>query len=194
MQKVYLSRRNLQTLLNKLDRNVAAQDKESACTLVKKDTMHPVYPCSDVIEVIALEDNEYYTDRVPGRVHEADVPRVRVEYRVQVQSLKTGEWRDSINGGVDNPYASFYEAAAVAAKQEKDGCGLKYRAAITVAPPAPKEYLLEYFSYIDRKWCRSTNFDKANPFNTRAEAREALVNSRSESSTGLQYRIVEVDS
>jgi hypothetical protein len=40
--KVYLSRRNVQTLLNKLDR-VKAGDS-SACTLIKYDNQHAKYP------------------------------------------------------------------------------------------------------------------------------------------------------
>ena len=68
MQTVYLSRRNLRTLLAKLDRNVQYADS-SACTIIKTDTIHAKYPCSDVIRVVALEDAEYYTDRVPGRMH-----------------------------------------------------------------------------------------------------------------------------
>lgn len=73
MQKLYLSRRNLQTLLNKLDRN--KRDGEvSACTLVKFDITHPKYPCSDVISVTALEDEKYYTGRRAGEVFPLDVP------------------------------------------------------------------------------------------------------------------------
>lgn len=42
MHKVYLSRRNIQTLLNKLDR-VKSGDF-SACTLIKCDNQHAKYP------------------------------------------------------------------------------------------------------------------------------------------------------
>jgi hypothetical protein len=71
MKHVYLSRRNLLTLLSKLDR-VAVHGDTSACTIIKQDTVHPTYPCSDKIAVTALEDAEYYTDREPGRVHPKD--------------------------------------------------------------------------------------------------------------------------
>ncbi len=71
MKHVYLSRRNLLTLLSKLDR-VAVHGDTSACTIIKQDTVHPMYPFSDEIAVIALEDAEYYTDREPGRVHPKD--------------------------------------------------------------------------------------------------------------------------
>lgn len=73
MQRVYLTRRNLLTLLSKLDRQ--RQGEHTACTIVKNDTVHPVYPCSDQIYVTALEDEEYYTDRRPGVVHPKDTPR-----------------------------------------------------------------------------------------------------------------------
>ena len=76
MATIYLSRRNLQTLLNKLDRNKASGEKVSACTLIKQDTKHPKYPCSDVTSVIAVEDDDYYgtSGRPAGEVHELDIP------------------------------------------------------------------------------------------------------------------------
>jgi hypothetical protein len=71
--KVYLTRRNLLTLLSKLDR--AAKGEETACTLVKRDNAHPRYPQShSEIVVTALEDDVYYTDRAPGDVHPSDTP------------------------------------------------------------------------------------------------------------------------
>ena len=71
MQTVYLTRRNLRTLLAKLDRNLEVPNS-SACAIIKTDTVHPKYPCSDAVEVIALEDAEYYTERAPGRMHPAE--------------------------------------------------------------------------------------------------------------------------
>lgn len=73
MQRLYLTRRNLQTLLNKLDRNKLQPGSSEAC-LAKTDTVHPKYPCSDAIYVYALEDAEYYGDRLPGEVLPADDP------------------------------------------------------------------------------------------------------------------------
>lgn len=65
MQHVYLSRRNLITLLSKLDRKKVDSDIETYIN--KHDTKHPVYPQTDpFIKVTALEDEEYYTDRDPG--------------------------------------------------------------------------------------------------------------------------------
>lgn len=74
MQRVYVTRRNLLTLLSKLDRKKAGEQTERM--LVKTDTLHPQYPCSEVIIIMALEDEEYYTDRQPGRLHPADEANV----------------------------------------------------------------------------------------------------------------------
>lgn len=62
MQTVYLTRRNLLALLDKLD------NPNSYKTLIKYDTEHPKYACSDIIRVVALENEDYYTDREPGPV------------------------------------------------------------------------------------------------------------------------------
>jgi hypothetical protein len=73
MIQLYLTRRNLQTLLNKLDRNRTTPGA-SQCKLLKQDTLHPVYALKEPIMVTALEDEEYYTDRSAGQVHPEDVP------------------------------------------------------------------------------------------------------------------------
>ena len=67
MNHIYLTRRNLQTLLNKLDR------PGSQCTIIKYDTSHPKYPCSTATIVTAVDDDEYYKDREPGEMHHMDV-------------------------------------------------------------------------------------------------------------------------
>lgn len=70
---VYLTRRNLKTLLNKLDRNKSGGD--SLCTIIKYDTWHPDYPQTmSACAVRAVEDDDYYTDREAGEVHPDDVP------------------------------------------------------------------------------------------------------------------------
>ena len=70
--RVFLTRRNLETLISKLDAN-KAHAGTSACTLVKQDVTHPRYPQTHpTIVVKALEDDEYYTDREPGRVRKFD--------------------------------------------------------------------------------------------------------------------------
>ena len=72
MEQVYLTRRNLLTLLSKLDRR--AKGELTSCTLIKNDTIHLKYPCSSPTAITAIEDGEYYTDRMPGPVHPKDEP------------------------------------------------------------------------------------------------------------------------
>lgn len=73
MQTVYLTRRNLLVLLSKLDR--AARGEVTFRTIIKQDTEHPKYPSSDITQVTAVEDADYYTDdRMIGPVHPADEP------------------------------------------------------------------------------------------------------------------------
>jgi hypothetical protein len=76
MQKLYLSRRNLLALLSKLDRNVK-EPGSSVCTIIKQDTVHPKYPSTDVIEVVAVEDADYYYERPAGEIFYADEPTTR---------------------------------------------------------------------------------------------------------------------
>ena len=73
METLYLSRRNLLTLLSKLDRK--KNGEMTQCCIIKCDNQHPKYPQSmDSIAVHAIEDDEYYTDRIPGYVNEKDNP------------------------------------------------------------------------------------------------------------------------
>jgi hypothetical protein len=73
METVYLSRRNLLTLLSKLDRKAAGESTE--CTILKFDNTHSRFPQSmQSIAVIAIEDAEYYQERDAGSVHPKDTP------------------------------------------------------------------------------------------------------------------------
>ena len=74
MQIVYLTRRNLLTLLSKLDRN-KVESGVSQATLIKRDRVHPIFPCTDEITVTAVEDEDYYVDRAAGEVFPLDLPR-----------------------------------------------------------------------------------------------------------------------
>jgi len=76
MEIVYLSRRNLLTLLSKLNRKANGEDTQ--CALIKGDTKHPKYPQSmKSIMVVVLEDDEYYTERNAGTVHQADEAAIK---------------------------------------------------------------------------------------------------------------------
>lgn len=71
--QVFLSRRNLLTLLSKLDRQ--ASGEATLCTIRKHDMEHPVYPQSHAtIQVTAVEDEAYYIDRNAGVVMPQDDP------------------------------------------------------------------------------------------------------------------------
>lgn len=66
---VFLSRRNLEALLAKLDHNKSDPAVPSACTIIKRDDSHTVYPQSiPVVVVTAVEDGDYYIDRSPGPI------------------------------------------------------------------------------------------------------------------------------
>lgn len=76
--QVYLSRRNLLTLLSKLDGVKAGE--ASLCTLVKYDTVHPTCPQSHpVIRVTAVEDENYYFERSAGVIRESNATRIGQE-------------------------------------------------------------------------------------------------------------------
>ena len=73
MKQIYLTRRNLLTLLNKLDRQRAGD--ATYCTIVKNDTAHAKYPMPEAMMLTAIEDEDYYDEREPGPVHPSDEPR-----------------------------------------------------------------------------------------------------------------------
>lgn len=73
-EKVYLSRRNLLTLLSKLDRVAAGE--HSNCTIIKCDNVHPTHAQTmKEINVIAVDDAVYYAKRAAGDVHPSDEPK-----------------------------------------------------------------------------------------------------------------------
>jgi hypothetical protein len=74
-ERIFLTRRNLLTLLSKLDR--AQQGEHTNRTLIKSDDQHPTMPQTmQVCFVVAVEDEDYYKDRPPGGVHPKDDPRL----------------------------------------------------------------------------------------------------------------------
>lgn len=76
MQTIYLSRRNLQVLLNKLDRNKEAGASVSQCTIIKVPNPTNYVQTMPECAVVAVEDEDYYTDRIePGTMHPSDEPR-----------------------------------------------------------------------------------------------------------------------
>lgn len=66
---VYLSRRNLLTLLAKLD--CVKAGNPSFCTIIKRDNTNKKYPQTHpAIACIAVENEDYYCDRKPGVMRE----------------------------------------------------------------------------------------------------------------------------
>ena len=73
-EQIFLSRKNLETLLNKLNRN-KEDPGASQCTLLKCDNKHKKYPQSmPEILVTAVENDDYYTDRDAGYILPIDDP------------------------------------------------------------------------------------------------------------------------
>ena len=69
--QIYLSRRNLLTLLSKLDRQAAGD--ETACAIIKSaNPADPYCNTIDQVVVTAVADEEFYADRSPGTMHPAD--------------------------------------------------------------------------------------------------------------------------
>lgn len=74
--RLYLSRRNLLTLLSKLDRFEAGE--ETKCAIVKYSNPLDPYCMSingeEEVMVIAIPDDKYYVGRDPGPMHPKDDP------------------------------------------------------------------------------------------------------------------------
>lgn len=138
--KIFLSRRNLMSLLSKLDRK--ARGEESACTLIKNDSSNARYKQTmKSIQVTAVEDAEYYYDRPPGEVHPSDEPKKYVLVKF------SDNWADEfdVNGFFVSPLKDWEKTIQTMKSEfEKNGS---------------KEYSfgtnesLEYESYDDYAQC-----------------------------------------
>lgn len=72
--RIYLSKRNLLTLLSKLER--FEQGQETKCAIIKySNPMDPYSNTVDDVMIIAIPDEKFYTNRTAGPVHELDVPK-----------------------------------------------------------------------------------------------------------------------
>lgn len=99
MAKIYLTRRNLLTLLNKLDR--ASKGEETARTIWKRNTKHPKFP-SDLAEIVAIEDDQYYTDRQAGPTREMELIHAQIPWLQAIDEVMV-----ILHLGVVNPSDSF---------------------------------------------------------------------------------------
>ena len=70
-EKIYLSKRNLLTLLSKLERE--ERGEETACAIIKYANPTDPY-CNTIkeITVVAVPDEKFYTNRAPGAMHHLD--------------------------------------------------------------------------------------------------------------------------
>ena len=69
--QIYLSRRNLLTLLSKLDRQAAGD--ATACAIIKSaNPADPYCNTIDQVRVVAIPDEKFYTNRQPGVMHPLD--------------------------------------------------------------------------------------------------------------------------
>jgi len=85
-EQIYLSRRNLLTLLSKLDR--AANGEVTACTIVKyQNQTDPFVQTMDAIAVTAIEDSDYYEKRAAGEMHPRD--EVVIEAKTPQKHMRT---------------------------------------------------------------------------------------------------------
>ena len=68
---LYLSRRNLLSLLSKLDRQAAGD--ATACAIIKySNPTDPYCNTIDQVMVVAVADDRFYANRAPGAMHPAD--------------------------------------------------------------------------------------------------------------------------
>lgn len=75
METIYLSKRNLLTLLSKLERQEAGDT--TACTIIKyRQGSTEFLQTMDSVAVTAVSDDTYYAalQRDPGEVHPLDTP------------------------------------------------------------------------------------------------------------------------
>lgn len=76
MEQIFLSKRNLQILLSKLERLEAGE--ETACTIIKyKNPNDPYVNTIDKVIVTAIPDERFYANRDAGAMHPADEERIK---------------------------------------------------------------------------------------------------------------------
>lgn len=74
--RIYLSKRNLLTLLSKLERLEAGED--TRCTIIKNaNPLDPYCNTVDQVAIIAIPDEKFYVNRQPGAMHPKDEERMK---------------------------------------------------------------------------------------------------------------------
>lgn len=75
-KKIYLSKRNLQVLLSKVERFEAGQ--ETNCAIIKYNNHLDPYNMTineDCVMIVAVPDKQYYVNREAGVMHPLDTPK-----------------------------------------------------------------------------------------------------------------------
>ena len=87
--RIYLSKRNLLTLLSKLER--VEKGEETVCAIIKySNQLDPYSNSMDEITVYAIPDEHYYVKRTFGEVHPKDDPKT-----VLPESLNVREYNEN---------------------------------------------------------------------------------------------------
>ena len=74
--RIYLSKRNLLTLLSKLERLEAGEDTK--CTIIKnKNPLDPYCNTIDRVAIIAIPDEKFYVNRNPGPMHPKEEAKLK---------------------------------------------------------------------------------------------------------------------
>lgn len=74
--RIYLSKRNLLTLLSKLERLEAGEDTK--CAIIKnRNVLDPYCNTVDQVAVIAIPDEKFYVNRNPGPMHPKDEEKIK---------------------------------------------------------------------------------------------------------------------
>lgn len=78
MNKVFLSRRNLLTLLSKLDRHAGGENTARSIVKYRNELDPAEYRQTlDEITITAVEDGAYYVSRSAGVMHPKDDPSLK---------------------------------------------------------------------------------------------------------------------
>lgn len=81
IETIYLSRKNLEILLSKLNRQLDGEKSE--CTLIKYKKPNTNFcQTMDICNVVAVENSVYYKDQgiTPGMMHPLDEIKVNTDY------------------------------------------------------------------------------------------------------------------
>jgi len=82
-ERIYLSKRNLLTLLSKLER--FEKGDETKCALVKyANPLDPYCNTMDQVTIIAVPDEQFYTKRMYGEVHPSDEPQTVIDTKEHI--------------------------------------------------------------------------------------------------------------